>query len=436
MKSTHRFTFVLLVTAIGLQAACSPVRVATMATEAVLTPAISTTLPTTAADPIEPEPALAEPTLTSAPLLLPTPTPAPVPTAPPFALGNELTIAALLEQEIEGSPITIEQALDSGANYLRYIASYQSEGNKIYGLLTVPFGDPPPDGFKAIVFVHGYIPPNQYRTTERYVAYVDALAQAGFVVFKIDLRGFGESEGEPTGAYFSPGYTIDTIAALKSLQTLDSVDPEGIGVWGHSMAGNILLRAMLIEPAIRAGVIWAGAVYSYDDFTQYAIDDPSYNPAPQPNHPAAASASNCVKPTARPTQQSHSGRLCRSPGTSTCSRRRCSCTMQQTTTWLTSAIPMTWQAPWRRRTRYTSSTSTTAVGTTSIRLTSRRRCRGRSRSSWNTCRCSTRMSQTFRLEASVLRGPEECARVCTLLYSRRVPIVLLTRPLGQSDRII
>ena len=93
------------------------------------------------------------------------------------------------------------------------------------------------------------------------------------------MRGFGESEGEPTGSYFSPGYTIDTIAALKSLQTLDFVDPEGIGVWGHSMAGNILLRAMLIEPAIRAGVIWAGAVYSYDDFTQYAIDDPSYNPA-------------------------------------------------------------------------------------------------------------------------------------------------------------
>lgn len=230
-----------------------------------------------AADVQEPV-ALALPTLTPelAPPIKPT---VPIPPTPVFAIGEDLTIDALLKRDIEGSPITIEQQLEDGANYARYIASYLSEGNKIYGLLTVPFGDPLEDGFKAIVFNHGYIPPDQYRTTERYVAYVDALARAGFVVFKIDMRGFGDSEGEPTGTYFSPAYTIDAISALKSLQTLDYVDPEGIGMWGHSMAGNLVLRAMLIEPAIKAGVIWAGAVYSYDDMTRYSIDDPSYNPS-------------------------------------------------------------------------------------------------------------------------------------------------------------
>jgi uncharacterized protein len=202
----------------------------------------------------------------------------PVEASDAFTIGNELTIAALLQRNIEGSPITIEQQLDNGANYSRYIASYISEGNKIYGLLTVPFGDPPEGGFKAIVFNHGYIPPAQYRTTERYVAYVNALARAGFVVFKIDMRGFGNSEGEPEGSYFSPAYTIDAISALKSLQTLDYVDPNGIGMWGHSMAGNLVLRAMLIEPAIKAGVIWAGAVYSYDDMARYSIQDSSYVP--------------------------------------------------------------------------------------------------------------------------------------------------------------
>ena len=71
------------------------------------------------------------------------------------------------------------------------------------------------------------------------------------------------------------GYTIDAISALKSLQTLDFVDPDGIGMWGHSMSGNLVLRAMLIEPDVKAGVIWAGAVYSYDDFARYSITDPS-----------------------------------------------------------------------------------------------------------------------------------------------------------------
>ena len=191
-------------------------------------------------------------------------------------MGNDLTIAALRELDIEGSDIIIEQTLANGLNYSRYIASYISEGNKIYGLLTIPFGEVPEGGFKAIVFNHGYIPPDVYQTTERYVAYVDMLAQSGFVVFKIDLRGHGDSEGEPMGSYFSPAYTIDAISALRSLQQMDIIDPQGIGMWGHSMAGNLVLRAMLIEPDIQAGVIWAGAVYSYDDFVAYAISDTSF----------------------------------------------------------------------------------------------------------------------------------------------------------------
>jgi uncharacterized protein len=195
-----------------------------------------------------------------------------------FTVGADLTIDWLRELTIEGSDVLIEQALDNGANYSRYIASYISEGNKIYGLLTIPFGDAPEGGFKAIVFNHGYIPPDSYVTTERYVAYVDALARSGFVVFKIDLRGHGDSEGEPMGSYFSPSYMIDAISALRSLQTMDIIDPDGIGMWGHSMAGNLVMRAMLVEPDVKAGVIWAGAVYSYDDFEKYAISDTSFVP--------------------------------------------------------------------------------------------------------------------------------------------------------------
>lgn len=195
----------------------------------------------------------------------------------PFDVGNELTVAALREMDIQGSDILLEQRLNDGVGYQQYIASYISEGNKIYGLLTIPYGDVPPGGFKAIVFNHGYIPPDSYRTTERYVAYVGTLATHGFVVFKIDMRGHGNSEGEARGSYFSPDYTIDAIAALKSLQRMDIVDPDGIGMWGHSMAGNLVLRAMLVEPDIKAGVIWAGAVYSYDDFTQYRISDVSWS---------------------------------------------------------------------------------------------------------------------------------------------------------------
>ena len=247
----------------------------------------------------------ASPTVTNTATPLPTNTPTlsasatstrthtPTVTEVVFEIGQELTIDYLRDLEIEGSELTFEQQLNDRSNYHQHLVSYISEGNKIYGLLTIPFVEPPEGGFKAIVFNHGYIPPSTYRTTERYTAYVDYLARSGFVVFKIDYRGHGQSQGQPSGSYFSPGYTIDAITALKSLQMLDFVDPQGIGMWGHSMAGNLVLRAMLVEPDVKAGVIWAGAVYSYDDFAQYGIDDNTYRP------PATSEAPDSTDPRRR-----------------------------------------------------------------------------------------------------------------------------------------
>lgn len=193
---------------------------------------------------------------------------------------SQISIDYLRNLEIDSEKVVIEEELPSGTNYDRYIASYISDGNKIFGLLAVPNGEPPEGGYSAIVFNHGYIPPSQYVTTEKYVSYVDSLARNGFVVFKIDLRGHGESEGSPTGSYFSPGYTIDAISALKSLQKLEYVNSEKIGMWGHSMAGNLVLRSMLVEEDVKAGVIWAGAVYSYEDFAKYRLSDGSYTRRP------------------------------------------------------------------------------------------------------------------------------------------------------------
>jgi len=111
----------------------------------------------------------------------------------------------------------------------------------------------------VIVFNHGYIQPSQYRTTERYVAYQDALARAGYITFKSDYRGNGSSEGTPSG-HFAPGYTFDVLNAVGSLKKYPDADPNRIGMWGHSLGGEITLRAMVISQDIKAGVIWAGTV--------------------------------------------------------------------------------------------------------------------------------------------------------------------------------
>lgn len=162
----------------------------------------------------------------------------------------------------------VEAVLEPGANYDRYLTSYRSEGLKIYALLTVPWGEKPDTGWPAIVFNHGYIPPEQYRTTERYVAYVDGFARSGYIVFRPDYRGHGESDGEPSSAYGSPDYTVDVLNALASVKAYEDTDPERIGMWGHSMGGHFTMRSMVTTGDVKAGVIWAGVVASYPDLLE------------------------------------------------------------------------------------------------------------------------------------------------------------------------
>jgi len=178
---------------------------------------------------------------------------------------HSLAIESLRDREYPGSDIVIEQELNRGGNYSRYIASYKSDGLKIFGLLTIPNGQIPAGGWPAIIFNHGYIPPSQYVTSQRYEAYLDGFAKSGYVVFKSDYRGHGNSEGSATGNYFSPGYAVDVANAVSSIKKYKDVNPEKIGMWGHSMGGNLAMKNLVLSDDIKAVVIWAGVVGSYED---------------------------------------------------------------------------------------------------------------------------------------------------------------------------
>lgn len=196
-----------------------------------------------------------------------------IPNSTPIPFES-MTIPSLRAREYKSTLGEMTKYQDA-ANYTSYLTSYESDGNKINGLLTVPKSDGP---HPAIVFVHGYVAPSIYRTTERYVDYVNYLARNGFVVFKIDLRGHGDSEGAAGGGYYSEGYVVDTLNAYSALQNADFVNPGKIGLWGHSMAGNVTFRSLVAKQDIPAVVVWGGAGYTYDDLREYQIDDNSYRP--------------------------------------------------------------------------------------------------------------------------------------------------------------
>jgi dipeptidyl aminopeptidase/acylaminoacyl peptidase len=94
---------------------------------------------------------------------------------------------------------------------------------------------------------------------------VDAIARAGYIVFRSDYRGHGNSQGDALGGYGKPDNTIDVLNAVASIKRYKDADPNRIGMWGHSMGGQMTLRAMVVSKGIRAGVIWSGVVASYAD---------------------------------------------------------------------------------------------------------------------------------------------------------------------------
>ena len=198
---------------------------------------------------------------------------------------DPLQIEVMREQSYSSSPINIEQTLDPGSNYNRYLVSYLSDGYTIYALMTVPFGSPPDSGWPVIIFNHGYIHPPDYRTTENYVTYMDMLARDGYIVFKSDFRGHGNSEGPIVGGgYGSPGYTADVLNAMESLKDYESVDPNRFGMWGHSMGGQVTLRAMVVSDEIKAGVIWAGAIAPYPEIiSRWSFGGRQRNNDPMPD---------------------------------------------------------------------------------------------------------------------------------------------------------
>ena len=238
-----------------------------------VTPSSTAAGPTAAAISITVAPAatpLPAGTSTSTPQLTATATETstPLPTATATSTArplDPLSIEAMRARTYPGSDISIEQTLAPGSNYQRYYASYQSDGLKIYALLTVPDGAKPASGWPVIVFNHGFIPPTLYRTTERYIAYVDAFARSGYIVLRSDYRGHDKSEGVASGGYGSPDYTIDVLNGMSSIKRFKDADPNRIGMWGHSMGGQITLRSIVTVKGIKAAVIWAGVVASYPE---------------------------------------------------------------------------------------------------------------------------------------------------------------------------
>jgi dipeptidyl aminopeptidase/acylaminoacyl peptidase len=148
-------------------------------------------------------------------------------------------IAALRDRAYPGSDLIIEETLAARDGYARFLASYLSEGHKIYGLLAVPDDPKPTGGWPIILINHGRERPEAYDVTMRYADHVEAFARHGYIVFHPAYRGHGRSEGQaPNDPFVSPHYVADALNGLATVQTYPDADPQRIGLWATRWAAT------------------------------------------------------------------------------------------------------------------------------------------------------------------------------------------------------
>ena len=144
----------------------------------------------------------------------------------------------------------------------------------LYGLLWKPYDFDPKKKYPVLEEIYG--------THKRSVKHdfglnnsASAMAQLGFIVFKVDGRGTGGRNRK----FFKDGLdgrhlVPDHVATLKQLATRRPyMDLTRVGIYGHSFGGYSTLRALLLEPDVyHVGVAFAPLVDMQDlNFFSYYL---------------------------------------------------------------------------------------------------------------------------------------------------------------------
>lgn len=124
----------------------------------------------------------------------------------------------------------------------REVRFESADGTVLAGTIFAPRSDGPHPG---VVFLHGS--GRETRGEFRYLAKL--YARHGFAALAYDKRGAGESGGSTYEVGYD-GYAADGAAAVRRLGREPDVDPDRIGLFGHSEGGWVApLAAREIDPA-------------------------------------------------------------------------------------------------------------------------------------------------------------------------------------------
>lgn len=131
--------------------------------------------------------------------------------------------------------------------------SFVSDGLKIAGVLHTPDGAPAGTRHPVLILLHGF---GSNKNGEWLRITGKLLNQWGYAALRIDFRGCGDSEGV-RARVICLEQVEDTKNAVSYLRSRADIDPERIGVFGHSFGAAVAVYAGGVDPRI-AVVISSG----------------------------------------------------------------------------------------------------------------------------------------------------------------------------------
>jgi dipeptidyl aminopeptidase/acylaminoacyl peptidase len=206
--------------------------------------------------------------------------------AEPETTVRPVSVPGLAEQQHSGDRLRLGAVRERTAAYTSYDVTYRSntvtargdrESYTISGVLNVPRGRGP---FPAVVLAHGYIDPAIYVRGDGMTRERGYLAARGYIALHVDYRNHAESDDDPRYQLrMRLGYSADVINAVKALRSSTDVPVDGdrAALFGRSMGGGVILKALIAEPGlVQAAAPWASvSSLERDNYDQFIRPDPA-----------------------------------------------------------------------------------------------------------------------------------------------------------------
>ena len=195
-----------------------------------------------------------------------------------------VSVLGLAEQRHRGDRLRLGAVRERTPEYTSYDVRYRSrtttrrgeEALTITGVLNVPTGRGP---FPAVVLAHGYIDPAFYVRGQGMTRERGYLAARGYVALHVDYRNHAESDDDPRyQVRMRLGYSADVINAVKALRRSPDVpvDDDRVALFGRSMGGGVILKALVAEPGlVQAAAPWASvSSLERENYAKFIRPDP------------------------------------------------------------------------------------------------------------------------------------------------------------------